>query len=397
MHTENAKKSANPLAAITTNPDISNSLYMGRAVSYPPSIPTAAIPPPSISPSYTAGAAPPSYSASVLKGQGVFDEEVIRVESTTPKTAADQVIMRNFFYQLRSELATALYRRNIPFRDSLCSITSKKSFHRDGYYIDYCVAFSRLMCHAATLGVSDFLLCGVVKSGICNSDVCNITEPPSGIKEFAGRVAIGLVHQYQDQMLFLTEDSSKLLIKYFVNKIIEYVFPPEPVGRDSRRRLFRSNFIDSNPYDILMHLTSQFEFGPTGQALKTILGFDISIPLLMSISFRTITGEVYWADLTSQQWAANAFVQLGKIDFPLLRRATSKVLYMNAVHLHPQQNNIVFMPDSKFNRISDTAGTGLSQSEERNLFWEEATELAKDYLNLNTSNMESIYNYSVRE
>jgi len=236
MNSEKAKKSVNTLAAMshktpTTNPNISNSLYNGRPVSYPPSIQTADIPPPSISPSYTVGVAPPSYSASVLngpvKGQGVFDEDVNPVESTNPKTAGDHVIMRDFFYQLRSELATALYRRNISYRDQLCEVTSKKSFHKDGYVIDKLVGCARCCCHAMTLGISEYLLCAVVKSGICNCDVCNSTEPPSGIKEFAGRVAIGLVYQYQNQMVFLTENGSKSLIEYFVDKIIEYVFPPQ--------------------------------------------------------------------------------------------------------------------------------------------------------------------------
>lgn len=294
-------------------------------------------------------------------GQGIFNNPIYFTNQVD--TSTDDERRRNFFFQLKTAIATKITANNHIGSNR----EGPKDFNRDGYNAtatSNCVPFFRLLS-MATCCYADSKMNDLGKRKLQE-------EIPIGIDQFATRFAIGLIYQFQDQIPLLIPASRSYVVNYFCNLVFCYSLGYEK----------RNDFSNATVYSLLMHSSNCYRHGigkgyyqlfykpPEAPNLYTYNGTELTMQHLLSSGVRTMYGGKY--EPTNEK-NLHLFNELKEKNFPAYRKGTKEV----ELAKYQSSNRGNFHNINLKCTENETNGDSGGKEE---LFWQEAEALAQQYL-----------------
>lgn len=276
-----------------------------------------------------------------------------------------------FFLQLKDKIASILHFENriSPFTEGPCD------FNRDGYTRRTGESIAGGLVHVASCLTFS---CFCADKALENAADKQEQPTPLGIKQFASRMALGIMYQFQDQISIIKPESYELLSRYFAILVYDYSL--------SRFRYYRPD----TAYGILMHSCSHYkelcwDLGKTLSLDPSLLcrtailqadsGFGFTVKQLFSTGVRTVDGSEYEPEAPKSNWDpenkyADRFAELKQAGFPTYRWGTKDVEKYAKLGSNMWDRT----------RLKMTKQGSDDQNAGEELFWQQAENLAKQYL-----------------
>lgn len=320
-----------------------------------------------------ASVSPPAYQATLIATQS---SSGLVMETVVPPTnlSKENQRRRDFFIQMRDAFARNLHQRNLRH-------PRPKIFKPDGVYVidhpsqpyNYGFAASCYEC----MGCPEETLRASRPS---NAGPPQSQGMPLSTKQFAARLALGVVGLYRDHLPIMTDESLRSLRAYFIDTMSTYIFNMG-CGYEERMDHFK-NIGTGTLYQLLMYDIALPTH--TSMRLSTITGFNFSLRDLQSTGICTSYGAKYEPQSPSVK---KRFDKLKlQADFPLYRWGSPdaldkrwiKTFYMNIRSLRGDSVDLNY-EDGAMSFVQTDRGGEQSYNFESD-FWKSAELFALEYL-----------------